>query len=169
MSLEKPKALLASVNAKRKKTEEAHRWAIVKWAKWGVANEPSIHYGQVRPMPLRGKLPLTTDCSGFATLCYKLAGCPDPNTFGYNGQGNTSTLLRYGQKIKEDQVMPGDLIVYGTEGSSYGHHVVIAVEHGPDPLCVSHGQEKGPALVKHSVEKAFQTAGCVFLRFRMVP
>ena len=30
-------------------------------------------------MPLGRALPLTTDCSGFVTVCYFLAGAPDPN------------------------------------------------------------------------------------------
>jgi len=34
-------------------------------ARWGIANEPRIHYGEIRPMPLARALPLTTDCSGF--------------------------------------------------------------------------------------------------------
>ena len=32
-------------------------------------------------------LPLTTDCSGFVTVCYFLAGAPDPNGLDYSGEG----------------------------------------------------------------------------------
>ena len=39
------------------------------------------------------RLPLTTDCSGFVTLCYAWAGAPDPRGLGYSGQGWTGTLL----------------------------------------------------------------------------
>ena len=44
------------------------RGKIVTAARWGIAHEPQIHYGQIRPIPLSRSLPLTTDCSGFVTL-----------------------------------------------------------------------------------------------------
>src|SRR6201981_1984334 len=63
------------------------RGRIVAAARWGIRNEPRIHYGLIRPFPLTRALPLTTDCSGFATLCYYLAGAPDPNGRDYDGTG----------------------------------------------------------------------------------
>lgn len=98
-------------------------------------------------MPLTGKLPLTTDCSGFVTLCYKLAGAPDPNGLDYNGQGYTGTLLEHGRHIPLAEVEPGDVIVYGP---GTGWHTAIIVEAGKDPLTVSHGQESEPAYVRVS-------------------
>ena len=60
-----------------------NRPAIVNNALWGAtaaAERPKeIHYGEVRP--IRGApraLPLTTDCSGFVTLCYEWAQAPAP-------------------------------------------------------------------------------------------
>ena len=70
------------------------RHQIVTAALWGIANEPQIHYGEIRPIPLARTLPLTTDCSGFVTVCYFLAGAPDPNGLDYSGEGWTGTLLR---------------------------------------------------------------------------
>jgi hypothetical protein len=124
-----------------------YRARIVKWAHWGVANEPSIHYAETRPMPLHTTLPMTTDCSGFATLCYFLAGAPDPNGLGYNGQGYTGTFLDHGKRVTKAQARPGDVIVYGP---GTGWHMAVIVEAGGDPLTVSHGQEKGPALCRVS-------------------
>ena len=124
------------------------RAAIVAWAKWGVANKPQIHYKEVRPFPLTSVLPLTTDCSGFATLCYFLAGAPDPNSSNYNHYGYTGTLLSHGTKITLAEAQPGDLIVYGP---GTGDHVAIIVENdGKDPLTVSHGQESDPSYVRVS-------------------
>jgi NlpC/P60 family len=120
---------------------------IVQWAKWGVANTAQIHYAEKRPMPLTSKLPLTTDCSGFVTLCYWLAGAPDPNGLGYDGQGYTGTLLSHGQHILLAQVQPGDVIVYGP---GTGVHTAIVIEAGKDPLTVSHGEESEPAFVRVS-------------------
>lgn len=138
------------------------RDSIVKWARWGVANEPSIHYsmGSNRDDWLSkppGTLPLYTDCSGFATACYAWAGHPIPPE---GWVGYTGTMLMYGRRV--DSCKPGDLIVYGP---GTGHHVVVAVEAGTDPLCVSHGQEKGPFLIRHSEEARYQPPGVTFLRF----
>ena len=61
------------------------RAKIVAAARWGIEHEPQIHYAEARPFPLTRALPLTTDCSGFVTLCYFLAGAPDPNGLDYSG------------------------------------------------------------------------------------
>ena len=120
-----------------------HRTQIVYWARWGKANEPKIHYAEVRPMPLTNKLPLTTDCSGFVTLCYHLAGCPDPNGLGYNGQGYTGTLVAHGKQIPLNKVRPGDVCILGP--GTGDHAVIISDTTNPtNPLCISHGEESGP-------------------------
>ena len=149
----------AVLTALRRLIRPTKRDKIVKWAKWGVQNEPLIHYAEVRPMPLTASLPLTTDCSGFITLCYKLAGCPDPNGLGYNGQGYTGTLLDHGRHIPKDAVQPGDVVVYGP---GTGWHTALIVQGGPDPLTVSHGQEKGPEWCRVSQDGRLPQT---FLRF----
>jgi peptidoglycan hydrolase-like protein with peptidoglycan-binding domain len=139
------------------------REQIVANARWGIANEPQIHYEQLRPIDgLREprKLPLRTDCSGFSTLCYAWAGAPDPNGLGYSGQGYTGTLLQHMKAIGEEAVQPGDLVVWGVPP---GHHVALALEAGPDPLLCSHGQEKGPIAIRFSVESEFQPAPATWL------
>lgn len=142
---------------------------IVKVARWGVAHEPDIHYAEVRPIPVHVKpesLPLTTDCSGFVTLCYLWGGARDPNGNGYSGAGFTGTLLTHGRRIRKlRNALPGDLIIYGP---APGHHVVVVVERGADPLCVSHGSEQGPGLVRHSDEAKAQPAGFQVRRYRLV-
>jgi len=134
------------------------RQRIVKWARWGVDHTAEIHYTEtpgrsewlrVRPFD---RLPLTTDCSGFATLCYRLAGARDPNGLNYVTLGYTGTLLdhanRSGQILTDvSKAKRGDLIVYGP---GTGEHVAIVVEPGPDPLTVSHGDEQGPEYIKVS-------------------
>lgn len=133
------------------------RQLIVAAARWGVQHAASIHYSEaaIRTQALTqrfGKLPLTTDCSGFATYCYKAAGLPDPNGLGYRYLGYTGTLLAHAQKAGKiltdvSKALPGDLIVYGP---GTGEHVAIIVEAGRDPLTVSHGQESEPAYVRVS-------------------
>lgn len=133
------------------------REKIVEYCEWGITNATKIHYAQVRPIPVSTpkKLPLITDCSGFATLAYKSAGAPDPNGNSYSGQGFTGTLMRHGKLVKVPA--PGDLIIYG---AFPGHHVVVFmyVWHGAWVVC-SHGQEIGPLRVLQHTEEIAQPAG----------
>lgn len=146
--------------AKTAHPESVLRAKVVAWAKWGVKNEPSIHYRETRPMPLTAKLPLTTDCSGFVTLCYKLAGLPDPNGLNYNGTGYTGTLINKGKQVGHPQV--GDIVVYG---GGTGHHTAVVVEAGADPLTVSHGWEGGPLYIRVSAERVSQPAGVRYFSY----
>ena len=136
------------------------RQKIVAAARWGIANEPRIHYGEIRPIPLGRTLPLTTDCSGFVTVCYYLAGAPDPNGLGYSGAGWTGTLLRH--LPDTDRPAAGDVVVWGAYP---GHHcaVVLELDHG-DPLLCSHGQEHGPLAIRFSDECRLQPHGVTWLR-----
>ena len=129
------------------------RQKIVAAARWGIAHEPRIHYGEVRPIPFGRRLPLTTDCSGFVTICYYLAGAEDPNGRGYDGAGYTGTLLGWLPRIHPAEARRGDLVVWGTWP---GRHVAIVLEPGDDPLLCSHGQERGPLAIAYSAECALQ-------------
>lgn len=135
---------------------------IVKWARWGVENHDRFSYAEVRPMHLaKNPLPWTGDCSSFVTLCYYLAGAPDPNGLNYDGQGYTGTELQHGSVIEYhmarmltvaetvalEHVLPGDAIVYGPFP---GWHTALVVENGLDPLTVSMGQQGDPNYVRVS-------------------
>ncbi len=136
------------------------RRKIVTAAEWGIANEPRIHYGEIRPIPLARTLPLTTDCSGFVTLCYFLAGAPDPNGLGYSGQGWTGTLLRHLEHIVAGSAQQGDLVVWGAYP---GRHAALVLEAGGDPLLCSHGQERGPVAIHFSDEDRSQACVSTWL------
>ena len=136
------------------------RRGIVAAARWGIRNEPRIHYAQVRPIPLTRKLPLTTDCSGFATLCYFLAGAPDPNGRRYDGSGWTGTLLEAMENVDRRAVLAGDIVVWGEYP---GHHCAIVLEPGDDPVLASHGQERGPIEILFSTESRYQPAEVTWL------
>jgi hypothetical protein len=129
------------------------RTEIAVVARWGIRNEARIHYAGTRPMPLRRTLPLATDCSGFATLCYFLGGAPDPNGLDYIGQGYTGTLLRHLPHIGHAAAQTGDLVVWGRYP---GRHCAVILEPGEDPLLASHGQERGPLAIRFSAEHCFQ-------------
>lgn len=142
---------------------------IVRFAHWGIVHNDQIHYNEIRPIPkvkfgLYPKLPLTTDCSGFATMCYQYAGAPDPNGQKYDGEGYTGTLLSHGKKISKPQ--PGDIVVYG---GGTGHHaaVVIAVNGASNSkiITASHGNENGPYEISVADEAKYQPAGITFLSY----
>jgi hypothetical protein len=136
------------------------RRRIVAAARWGIRNEPRIHYGQIRPIPLGRVLPLTTDCSGFATLCYFLAGAPDPNGYGYDGRGWTGSMLERMESVPEIAARAGDVVVWG---AFPGHHCAVVLEPGEDPVLASHGQERGPVEIRFSTESRYQPADVTWL------
>jgi len=104
---------------------------------------------------------LTIDCSQAVTLIAHVAGAKDPNGGGFKADGFTGTLLRGSKGITLAQARPGDLCVFGP---GTGHHVVMVLQAGPDPLHFSHGQERDPIAIRHSVESKFQPPGARFLR-----
>jgi hypothetical protein len=137
------------------------RQQIVSFAEWGVANTAHIAYSENGPR-LAGLehpklLPLETDCSGFATLCYDWAAAPDPNGGGYNPHETayTGTMLKTCRPIPASAVQPGDLVVFG---GYPGNHVCLVVQTGSDPLLVSHGDSTGPKHISFSAEHAWQAA-----------
>lgn len=85
------------------------------------------------------------DCSSSLTGLMWEAGAPDPNGFGYNGQGYTGTLYNHGRRVQVP--FPGDFMLCGNPP---GHHVYMAL--GDDTRLRathgwSHGSEGGPRLV----------------------
>jgi hypothetical protein len=135
---------------------------MVSHAEWSIEQAASIHYAEIRPMPIHipvHHLPFTTDCSGFVTLVAKWAGAPDPNGKGYSGFGWTGTLLTNLPHIDLAHAKRGDLIVYG---DAPGEHVVMLLQDAAghaDPLVVSHGEEAGPSRYPLSTETSFFIAG----------
>jgi hypothetical protein len=152
--------------AKRRQQRLAHpsgalRKQVVSFAEWGVAHQPQIEYSENGPR-LAGLghpklLPLTTDCSGFSTLCYNWAAAPDPNGNAYNPHATayTGTMLKACHPIPRTAVQPGDLVIFG---GYPGNHVCVVVQTGSDPLLVSHGGNDGPKHISFSAERAWQAA-----------
>jgi lysozyme family protein len=156
--------------------EDAIRAQIVQWATWGVTNNARIAYstGPTRFSALGtpGSLPLATDCSAFATLCYAWAGAPNPNSPGkYDAAagGFTGTLLAHCRHVPLAGTKPGDLVVWTSPAKPNGSHAAIVVATGANPMLVSHGGDAGPVKIRFSDEDAIQrqlnggTATAVFL------
>jgi lysozyme family protein len=151
--------------------EQRLRAEIVGWALWGVANTARIAYSQgatrLSALSSRGCLPLGTDCSGFATLCYAWAGAPNPNYAGAykaSAGGYTGTMLAHLRHVPRAQVKRGDLAVWTPPKD--GHHVCVVVSENADPWLVSHGDDSGPKKVRFSDEDAAQrTYDCTGVTF----
>ncbi len=133
---------------------EDRRAQVVTLARNAVTSEHLRHeffYEEVRPLPL---VPLTAgqwdgDCSWFCKTCYWQAGVTnDPTGCNWDGWGNTVSLWNHGQHISLNELLPGDIIVFGPDGDVHG---VVVVEIGPDPLCASMGRQGDPSLVTLSV------------------
>jgi len=151
--------------AKRKReagSEQAMRKKIVNWALWGCKNSGQIGYSQNGTVRLGalgapGSLPLATDCSAFATLCYCWAGAPNPNGTGvYDARqpAHTGSMLDRCRRIPKSAAKPGDLVVWTPPGR--GQHVCVVVAAGRDPMLVSHGSDSGPKRLRFSAEDAYQ-------------
>lgn len=136
--------------ANRLNHETVERAKIVANAKWLIAHRGECTYAQYRPIDGEHhyhKLPLHIDCSGGDTLCYSWSNAPDPNGEGYNGEGYTGTLLNHLLHIHAVEVKPADIGVYGVYP---GHHAVLALEHGPDPIVFSMGHQGDPNAYRAS-------------------
>jgi hypothetical protein len=122
------------------------RDAVVQAAHWGV-NNISSGYSATRPMPssLQACKDSGSDCSGFATLCYKAANAPDPNGLGYNGEGYTGTMMTHGHHVT--QANPADLHFW--TGPAH-----VAVDIGGGQIA-EWGGGPSPIVLALSAEMAF--------------
>ena len=139
------------------------RFQIVKWAIFGVDDQRQHgdwHYQEVRPFHLAESSPHILDCSAFCIWTYWKAGARDPSGLNFSGWGNSDSFFARGRHIAQNQVHPGDIIVFGPGGSV---HAVVVVQMGPDPLCASLGQQGDPSLVRLSVLESLGAP--TFLRF----
>ncbi len=166
--LSRKKPLPAAFKARRAKrqkesgSQQGIRKRIVEWAVWGCKNTSKIAYsqdGNVRLGALGKKatLPLATDCSAFATLCYCWAGAPNPNgpgAFDSRQPAFTGSMLDHCRRIPRSAAQPGDLVVWTPP--SRGQHVCIVVSRGPDPMLISHGDDTGPKKLRFSAEDGYQ-------------
>ena len=143
-------------------SQQAIRKRIVQWALWGCQNTAQIAYsqnGNVRLAQLgkNASVPLATDCSGFATLCYSWAGAPNPNATGaYDARqpAYTGSMLSRMRRIPKNAAQAGDLVIWTPPAQ--GQHVCLVVQPGADPLLVSHGDDSGPKKLRFSAEDAYQ-------------
>ena len=89
------------------------RQNMVSNCQWAVAHHNQFTYAEIRPWPITAPrtLPITTDCSGFTEMMARWSGAADPSGAGFNGSGNTDTMLAHSQHIPRAQ-----LIIYPDSG-----------------------------------------------------
>jgi cell wall-associated NlpC family hydrolase len=105
-----------------------------------------MHFSETRPMVLvrLPGVPPVCDCSWFATQCFWDAQRPDPNGEGYDGAGDTQTLLAHGVPLAKNAAQAGDLVFYGVWGSKANPaHVAVCI--GKNEV-VSMGREGDPSI-----------------------
>jgi len=123
-----------------------------------------IHYSEVRPY-YRGPLdrfPYTLDCSGAVIRLYEDAGAPDPSGMGFDGYGNTDTILAHLPPVSREQARRGDLVLFHVGND--GRHVSMLLEvprYHKDPWVFSQGSEYGPLHIPLSSEVRYHTGQTV--------
>lgn len=140
-----------------------------------LAREPDVHYPphDIRTMTehtltttaelvrlLDTRLEL--DCSQVAQLLCHLAGLGDPCGLDYRMDGATGAMLATLPDYHNPAAAQlGALRVYGPGSGDHVAHVYQPDPH--DPLMFSHGQERGPLLVRDSIERRYHRPPAVFL------
>jgi hypothetical protein len=135
---------------------QADRAAMVSFGEYLIQHNGLIHYAEERPMQLWSEAEvktrfskgesITMDCSWAVTeICYA-CGLLSPSGpgFGYDGYGNTQTMLNYLPHITDwNEVHAGTIIIFG--GPMNLQHAVMVLEpNGDNPVVFSHGTEAGP-------------------------
>lgn len=153
-------------------TAQAHRTHLFALMKYLVDHEPKVHYEMLRPMEtvhwteatlktnILKPAGIKMDCSETVTALCHWAGLRNPNNGRktYDGYGNTDTLYAYLPHYHDPRkARVGALALWGTYPDT--HHVAMVYEPDPkhgNPLLMSHGQERGPILVRLLDEDAWQ-------------
>lgn len=142
---------------------QGFRAKILDICREAIANAGAWHYHQWRPYQ-RHWAPGETfngDCSGSTEMIDLMAGAADPSGWGYNGQGNTTSIAAHSHRIPAKWARPGDMVLWVSEPTA---HVCILLKPGPDPLLFSMGSEAGPYAIRLSVEDPYHAGAPIFLQ-----
>lgn len=124
-----------------------------------VANAGEWHYHQWRPYQRswHAGQSFNGDCSGSTEMLDLMAGAKDPSGWGFNGQGNTSSIGAHSKRIPRAYARPGDMVLWTG-------HICVLLKPGPDPLLFSMGMEAGPFAIRLSVEDRYHGGSPIFLQ-----
>lgn len=129
-------------------TERA-REQLMRSCDWALAHYRQWRYEEVRPMAESMRDATVMDCSETVTLLYKDAGCPDPNGFGYNGYGDTTSLMAHCPHISFSKRKPGALVFYSNPWhvSICLRDVTRVLSFGSNPLRETSWDYRTPVVV----------------------
>lgn len=113
--------------------EARKRENLMRSCDWALAHSARWTYLQKRPMAQSMRTTTRMDCSETVTLLYRDAGLGDPNGRGYDGFGNTDTLLGHGPRIDPKKRKPGALVFYADPS-----HVTICLRDVTRVLSFGH-------------------------------
>ena len=138
-------------------SQEGIRPLLLHYCHWYVDHKGQIAYEEVRPGDFGARLPRWDDCSLAFINVFYLAGGHDPSGNNFNGWGNTNSLARNGQAIKQEKtdLRVGDGVIYYDNSGNFTpyntEHIAMLVDSDQgDPLTMSHGQSSEPAFVRVS-------------------
>jgi hypothetical protein len=140
---------------------------LVVLMRWCMQNESAIHYRQSRPMENMRRpvtLPWWSDCSEYVGRLFSIVGV-DCYGNGYQGIGNTDTLLNHGTVIPLVQAKPGDVVVWPPWSPSHHTAFIFETTNPRDPWLSSHGREAGPNRIQLSAETEAQNRPYVIKRY----
>lgn len=136
----------------------AQREHLTALLRWTIQHERAFHYLMRRPMKythwsetqlrvwVEHRGTVSMDCSEYACTMFHMAGFRDPCGRGFDGIGNTDSMLATLPHYSDPaEAFPGALVVWGNVPS---HHVAVVLERGSNPLLASHGREAGPVAVR---------------------
>ena len=154
-------ALMARFGKKLAEGPTGVRAAILAEAARLFAHRAEIDYVQSRPFALRLPpfVPGQLDCSSFVTVCYFVAGAPDPNGLSFSGFGNTTNLVSHGKRCSVGELEAGDLVFYGSTAAAdanefcpVGSPTHVALFDG-DGMVYSHGgPHRTDRMARHAVD-----------------
>jgi cell wall-associated NlpC family hydrolase len=155
--VEGERAVTGSVSGLSKQNRNQARRSAVKAAVIGLNHAPELRYTQAAgprwegiSKSLRsahGKFPRNADCSSFATWCLwnglkARYGVRDTVNNQNWRAGYTGTMHNCGKRVVHtENMLLGDLVLYGKVGQPRTHHVAI---HVGDGWVISFGSDPGP-------------------------
>lgn len=138
---------------------QSQRDGIATKTRWCIEHADGIGYYPVRPMRtlhltwpefqaavLAGERP-KPDCSEFVDDLFRWEGTKDPCGLGFDGYGDTDSLLMLPQFTDYKKVHTATIVVFYMDGLLNSHAAVVLEPNQADPtnpLLGSHGGPNGP-------------------------
>ncbi len=161
---------------------QTDRTTLVEIATYIADHPNNFFYDEIRPIPKYSSFAalktaiskgtvIHTDCSGSTTMIFEAAGLKDPNGFGFNGSGNTTSLYNYLPKIISfttpeaidfTKAHQGTLLMFDAPPESLAHVCIITKPNGVNPELFSFGHNP-PQITDFNSERLAHSGQTVSL------